>query len=112
MAALSATVPTAAGTVATGAAVAASDTIASSLLGSKGAHLHVINGGGSPDVVAVSDSGLTPAGNAGTTSGGSVAAGATKIFYISPRAVNPSTGLVTVTHSFITTVTYLLVPIG
>jgi len=36
----------------------------------------------------------------------------TKVFYISPRSVNPTTGLVTVTHSFITTVTYVLLPIG
>lgn len=112
MAALSGTVPVAAGTTWTPAAVAASDTIASSLLGSKGAHLLVINGGGSSDTVAISDSGLTPAGSAGAGSGGAVANGTSKIFYISPRAVNPSTGVVTVTHSFTTSVTYVLIPIG
>lgn len=112
MAALSATVPTSTGVVATPAAVSASDTISAALLGSKGAHLHIINGGASPDVVAISDSGLTPAGNAGTSSGGSVTNATTKIFYISPKAVNPSTGVVTITNSFITTVTYLLFPLG
>lgn len=111
MAALSATVPVAAGATYAGAAVAASDTIAASLLGSRGAHLIIINGGGSPDTVAISDSGLTPAGSAGAGSGGSVAAGTAKVFYISPRAASPSTG-VTVTHTFTTTVTYVLIPIG
>jgi hypothetical protein len=112
MAALTSTVPTAAGTVQTGAAVSASDTITAAQLGSLGAYLIVINAGASPDVVAVLDGGLTPAGNAGASGGGSVTNATTKVFYISPRSVNPTTGLVTVTHSFITTVTYVLLPIG
>lgn len=112
MAALTSTVPTAVGTPYTATAVSASDTIAATQLGSLGAYLLVINGGGSPDTVAISDGGLTPAGNAGTASGGSVTNATSEAFYISPRAVNPTTGLVTVTHSFTTSVTCVLLPIG
>lgn len=112
MAALTATQPAAAGTTWTPAAVASSDTVSAAYLGTNGAYLLIINGGGSSDTVAISDSGLTPAGNAGSSSGGAVANGTSKIFYISPRAVNPSTGVVTVTHSFTTSVTYVLLPIG
>lgn len=112
MAALTATQPTATGATYSAAAVASSDTISASQLGTNGAYLVVINGGGSSDTVAISDSGTTPAGNAGTSSGGAVANGTSKVFYVSPRAVNASTGVVTVTHSFTTSVTYVLLPIG
>lgn len=112
MALLTATRPTAAGVAYTPAAVSSSDTISSSDLGSLGAYLIVINGGGSPDTVTVSDSGLTPAGNAATAGTNVVANGVTEVMYISPRAVNPSTGDVTVAHSFTTSVTYVLLPLG
>jgi hypothetical protein len=112
MAALTATQPTAAGVTYTPAAVSSSDTIASSFLGSLGAYLIVINGGGSSDTVTISDSGLTPAGNAATAGTVAVANGVTKVIYISPRAVNLSTGVVTIAHSFTTSVTYVLLPIG
>lgn len=110
MALLTATHPTAAGATYTPAAVAASDTIAAADLGTSGAYLVITNGGGSPDTVTISDSGLTPAGNPATPGTVSVAATAAKAIFISPRAVNAATGLVTVTHSFTTTVTYVLVP--
>lgn len=112
MALLTATRPTAAGVAYTPAAVSSSDTISSSDLGSLGAYLIVINGGGSSDTVTVSDSGLTPAGNAATAGTNAVANGVTEVMYISPRAVNPSTGVVTVAHSFTTSVTYVLLPLG
>lgn len=112
MALLTATRPTASGALLAGAAVSSSDTISGNDLGTAGAFLIVINAGASPDTVAISDSGLTPAGNAGTSSGGAVANATSRVFYISPRAVNASTNLVTVTHSFTTTVTYQLLPIG
>lgn len=112
MALLTATRPTAAGVAWSPIAVSSSDTISAGDLGSLGAYLVVINGGASPDSVAVSDSGLTPAGNAGTTAAVSVTNGTTKAIYISPRAVNPSTGVVTVTHGFTTTVTCVLLPLG
>jgi len=113
MAALVSTVSTASpGTAYAGAAVSASDTITAAQLGSLGADLVIINAGASPDVVAIVDGGLTPAGNAGVSGGGTVTNATSKIFYISPRAVNLTTGLVTITHSFITTVTYVLLPRG
>jgi hypothetical protein len=112
MALLTATRPVAAGTAWSPAAVSASDTISASDLGSNGAYLVVINGGGSPDNCTVSDSGTTPAGNAATTVANAITNGTTEVMYISPRAVNPSTSVVTVTHSFTTSVTYVLLPLG
>lgn len=112
MAALTATRPTATGVAWSPAAVSASDTISASILGTLGAYLVVVNGGGSPDNVTVSDSGFTPAGNMASTSANAVANGTTEVMYISPKAVNPSTGVVTVTHSFTTSVTYVLLPLG
>jgi hypothetical protein len=110
MAALVATAPSANGTAVTGAAVAASDTIAQSIMGGRGCLLEILNGGGSPDVVAISDAGLTPAGSSPILPGSSVTNGTNKVFVIRPEQV-ASNGLVTVTHTFITTVTYKLYPI-
>jgi hypothetical protein len=107
MGALAAVIPSNNGTVIAGNPVAASDTIDQSLIGSRGAILEIINGGGSPDTVAISDAGLTPAGSAATNPGSSVTNGTNKAFYIEPSQV-ASSGLVTVTHSFITSVTYKL----
>lgn len=112
MALLTALRPTSAGVLSAPAAVSSSDTIQASDLGSTGAFLRVINGGASPDTVALVDGGSTPAGNAGVSAGGSVAAGATKYFFVDKALVNPVTGLATVTHSFTTTVTCELLPIG
>lgn len=112
MAALTATQPTAAGVAWTPAAVSSSDTIAASILGQLGAYLVIINGGASPDNITVSDGGFSPAGNAGTALANTVTNGTTEVMYISPRSVNLSTGVVTVTHSFTTTVTYVLLPLG
>lgn len=112
MAALTATRGTPSGATATAGSVSASDTVSIAQLGQYGADLIVINGGASPDTVAISDAGKTPAANAGSTSGGSVTNGTTKSFHISRQAADPTTGLVTVTHSFTTSVTYWLVPLG
>ena len=112
MAALTSVQPSAAGTLAAGAAVSGSDTISQTQLGSRGAYLVVINAGASPDTVAISDGGATAAGNPGTSSGGSVTNATTKAFFISPYAFNQATGLVTVTHTFTTSVTCQLFPIG
>jgi len=112
MALLTATRPTAAGVAWSPAAVSASDTIAAADLGTAGAYLVIINAGGSSDTVTVSDASLSPAGNAATPGTNAVANAASEVMYISPRAVNLTTGVVTVTHSFTTTVTYVLLPIG
>ncbi len=112
MAALSPVLPSKTGTAYTPANAAASDTINISHLGTLGATLLVQNGGGSPDVVAISDSGLTPSGQAGVSTGGSVAAGTNEAFHISPKQADPITGNVTVTHSFTTDVKTVLIPMG
>lgn len=117
MAALAAITPANAGTASTGAAVAASDTIARSVMGPKGAYLEIINNGAGTDTITISDHGSTPAGNAlgsnKITPDPTVAnAGASKIFYIRPDQVNPATNLVTVTHTVTASVTYKLYPVG
>jgi hypothetical protein len=112
MAALTATRGTPTGATATPGNVAASDTISTAQLGTYGADLIIFNAGVSGDTVAISDSGSTPAGNAGTTSGGSVTNGTNKTFHISRSAADPTTGNVTVTHTLTTGVTYLLIPLG
>lgn len=112
MAALTAHTPVKTGTVWTPAAVAASDTISAAILGTLGAYLIVFNGGGSSDTVAISDSGLSPAGNAAGSTGGAVANAVSKSFYISPKQVDIATGNVTVTHSFTTSVTCIVISVG
>src|SRR5262245_30406484 len=113
MAALTAIVPVNAGTTSTGAAVSASDTIAQSVLGTVGAYLEIINAGGSTDNITISDAGATQAGNAlsGGTYAVSVANGSQKVFYLRQSQITPSTGLITITHSFTTSVTYKLYPV-
>jgi hypothetical protein len=98
MGALSATTPTRTGTVTSGAAVAASDTIASTLLGTNGCFLEIIT--------------TTSTGAAATAGGGSVTNATSKIFKIFPQQADTSTGNVTVTHSVTSTVTYKLYPLG
>lgn len=111
MAALSLTTPARTGTVTTaGAAVAASDTIAASVLGSRGCYLQIINGNASPDAMTISDASVTPTGATATANAPSVTNATSKIFFISPKQVDGTTGLVTITHSVTTTVTYLLYP--
>jgi hypothetical protein len=108
MAALTFIVPTNTGALSAPAAVSASDTIDRSSMGNRGCYLDIINGGGSSDTVAISDAGLSPAGNAAVSGGGPVANGAARTFFISREAANASTNLVTVTHTFTTSVTYKL----
>lgn len=107
MAALVAITPVVAGVTTTGTAVAASDTIDQATLGGRGAFLEVINGGGSSDTVTIKDFSDTPAGNSLPSDQYTVtvANGASKIIHIKPQQVDPSTGLVTVAHSFTTSVT-------
>lgn len=113
MGALVAVTPTNTGTVNAGAAVAASDTVARSVMGSLGAYLEIINGNAGADSMTISDPGATPAGNplAGGTISASVAAGTSKVFRLRPDQVSAS-GLVTITHSVTATVTYKLYPVG
>jgi hypothetical protein len=112
MVALAATNPTNAGVASPGAAVGSTDTIAQAVMGRNGVHLEILNGNAATDNMTISDAGSTPSGNA--LAGGSYAAsvtnGTNKMFDIKRDQANPSTGLVTITHSVTTTVTYKLVP--
>lgn len=113
MAALAAVTPVVTGVATPGAAVSASDTIDQSLLGQRGAYLEILNGGGSSDTVTISDFGNTSAGNQlpSNTYTVTVANGTNKVIFIRPGQVNPATGVVTVAHSFTTTVNYKLYPV-
>lgn len=112
MAALSATTPARTGTATSGAAVAASDTISATILGTHGAFLEIINGNAAADSMTISDASTTETGAAATSNAPSVTEATSKIFYISPKQASLSTGLVTITHSVTTTVTYKLYPIS
>jgi hypothetical protein len=106
MAALTSVSITTAGATPAPVAVASSDTIAASQFGPTGCILRVINAGGTQDSVTISDPTVTDLGNAGTpvavvvpiTTG-------VRMIFIPLAAINPSTQLATVNHSFITTVT-------
>jgi hypothetical protein len=109
MAALTMTVP-----VATGAAVTintgtASDTITQAQLGSQGCNLIAITAG-TINTITISDAGTTPASNPATVTGVATVATGQKVFFISPSQVNLGTGLVTVTSTPTTALTYVLVP--
>jgi hypothetical protein len=108
MAALAVITPTNGGVLSTGAAVAASDTIDQGVMGPNGVILEIINGNASSDAMTISDAGSTPAGNplAGGTISNTVANGTSEVHYIRRSQVNPATGLVTVTHGTVPTVTY------
>lgn len=110
MAALTLTVPTAAGTAVTATTPTASDTISSALLGTDGLVLRVQTTGTSTNLT-ISDAGSTPAGNTTTASAITMSATQIKMIYISPKRVDLSTGLVTITASgALTGVTYELYP--
>lgn len=104
--------PTRSGVAATAAAVASSDTISRTVLGTRGCLLEVINGNASPDTVTVSDATTTSTGGAAASISTSVTNGTTFIFKIFPEQADPTTGNVTVTHSVTSTVTYRLYPLS
>ena len=84
-------------------AVSASDTIT---MNAPYMILEVVNAGGSSDTVTVVDASRSPAGNLGTSQTVSVpATTGRKRIRIPREAADPTTGLVTVTHSFTTSVT-------
>jgi hypothetical protein len=111
--ALTLTTPTLAGVAWTPAAVSASDTINMAAVPggtTRGCWLVVINGGGSPDLVTVVDSGRTPANSVATNPSNTVTNGTSEAMFIPALAQDPNTNQVTVTHSFTTSVTYVLLP--
>lgn len=112
MSALTPTTPTLAGITNPGQNVAASDTIARSVMGPKGVYLEILNGNAAVDNMTISDASTTPSGAAAAANAPSVANGTSKVFHIRPEQAAPATGLVTITHSVQTTVTYKLYPVG
>lgn len=86
-------------------AAAGGDTVALASATDDRSFLQVTNGSGSPITVTLADPGTTPAGNTTTAPANSVAAGATKDFPLNPALVNPSTGLISISYSAVTTVT-------
>jgi hypothetical protein len=101
--------PGAAGLAVVPVAVAASDSFA---VQPSGLYLYyLVNGGGSPDNVVIDDPNTPlPVGAAASTTfadvAQTVANGANRVFLVdAARHRDPTTGLVTVTHSFITSVT-------
>lgn len=110
MAALTLTLPSAAGVAVTGTTPTASDTIALSLLGDAGINLRVQTTGTLTNLT-ISDAGSTPAGNTTTASAVAMTATQIKMIYISPKRADLSTNLVTITASgALTGVTYELYP--
>lgn len=112
MGALALTTPTRAGVVSTsGAAVASSDTISRAVLGTRGVYLEIINGNASSDSMTISDASVTASGAAAAALAPSVTNATSKIFKITPSMADPTTGLVTITHSVTSTVTYKMYPL-
>lgn len=110
MALLTSVTPDVDGATVSASAVASTDTISQASLGSRGAFLKITNGSGSTDTITISDPGATPAGNllAAGKASYTVTTATSKVFYISPLAADPSTQLVTITHSATSSVTYEL----
>jgi hypothetical protein len=111
MAALSATTPVRSGTASAGAAVSASDTISTTVLGSRGVLLEIINGNASSNTVGISDASTTNTGAAATAVSKAVTASTACIFRIYPQQADQTTKVVTITNSVTTTVTYKLYPL-
>lgn len=105
MAALTPTSAALAGTAPAPVAVSASDTIAASLFGNGGVDVRVINGGASPDTVTIVDPNLTAMGSTATNPTVTVTNGTTKVIRIPKAAINASTQVATIQHSFTTSVT-------
>lgn len=112
MAALVATTPTKDGVTVAGAAIAASDTVSASILGTRGALLELTNGSGSTNNVTISDDSDTSTGADATDVATTIANGASKVFKLLPAMANPSTRVITITNSQTATSTYKLYPLG
>lgn len=87
------------------AATGGGDTVALASSTDDRSFLQVTNGAGSSMTVSIADPGVTPAGNAGTVTPITVAAGTTKLIPLNPNSVNSTTGLISISYSAVTTVT-------
>lgn len=94
-----------AGTTPSATAVSSSDTITEAQFGPNGVIVRVINAGGSPDTVTITDPNTTVLSSAATNPTVSViATTGVKMIYIPRSAIN-SSGVATIAHSFVTSVT-------
>lgn len=109
MAALVMSVPTGPGVNVTINSSTGSDTISQTLLGAQGVNL-IVRTAGTINTITVSDGGFTPVSNPAAVTGKATVATGTTAFYISPQQVNLGTGLVTITATPNTAVTYEVYP--
>lgn len=110
MAALTLQTPTGpGGAVVTANAASASDTITQAQLGTAGVLLRIATSGTLSNVT-ISDSGTTPANNPATVTAVALSATQIKVVYIAPSQVNLGTGVVTITSSSQTGLTYEVYP--
>jgi hypothetical protein len=97
----------AAGTTPAVITAAASDTIAEGQFGPNGCLLRVITAG-TINTVSVSDPGATASGNPGTVTPLTTPATGTRMIPIPRAAINPATGVATLTAAPVTALTYEL----
>jgi hypothetical protein len=106
---LAATSVTSTATTVTATAIGSAPfTVAASDIGTNGALLNIINGGGGSINVTLEDPGFTGLGNGPSEPAQAVGAGADRWFRLSPGHAD-STGVATVTLSGTTSVTYKLI---
>jgi hypothetical protein len=108
--AYSLTTPARGGTVIAGAAVSTSDTISRAVLGTKGVNLKIINGNAATNTVTISDSSTTTEGAPAASISATIAPSTSQVFKVVPAQLHPTNGVVTVTNSVTTTVTYEMTP--
>jgi hypothetical protein len=110
MTALTVTTPARGGTVIAGAAVSTSDTLTRAALGNKGVNLEIINGNAATNTVTISDSSTTAEGAPTAAISATIAPSTSQVFKVLPAQLHPTTGVVTITNSVTTTVTYKATP--
>ncbi len=108
---LALTLPARAGVVTTGAAVASTDKIQRTVLGTRGVLLEIINGNASTDNITISDASVTPSGGAAAALTPTQTTGQSKMYKIVPAMADSANGEVTITHSVTSTVTYKMYPL-
>lgn len=110
MVAYALTTPARGGTVIAGAAVGTSDTVTRALLGNKGVNLEIINGNAATNTVTISDASTTAEGAPAAAISATIAPSTSQVFKVLPQQLTQASGLVTITNSVTTTVTYKMTP--
>jgi hypothetical protein len=106
------TTPSRTGALITAAAVSTSDTLARSVIGSKGVNLKIINGNAATNTVTISDASTTAEGAPAAAISVAVSPSTSRVFRVMPAQCDPVTGNVTITNTVTTTVTYEVTPRG